>query len=615
MKRINKCRFILCLEFFLLLAATSYSQEAFWAKAVSSNDYEYGIDSDLDSQGNLFIIGYGTGPTLAIDSLIYNTSGRGDAFIAKFSSGGQMLWFKTLGGNDPSYFDEGLDIHVDDDDNVIILVKSSGNDFTYNGQVLPGINSPGQYSGEGVIIKVDNNGNYLWHDDGSVSSSFQNVATDALGNVYLTGWFDGSITLGDSIQMINSTNGTTTDMFVAKYLPNGHLLWAKHAGGTVHNSFAYGHNIAFDRPSGKVVIVGRFTDDIYFDAGVLSTMESASTFLVSYDTSGTELWVNSLFSNGYSYSHGLDISSNGLIGVAGYNSLGGNPDGVVGFYDLSGNVQSEVTYPSNYCRLHSLDFNHLNECFVTGYFQDSVSLGVAPDTIILRVAAYGGFVLKLDSNLVLDWVKQIPVSFENKITCKSNRILYAGRIDEPFIYNNGTQTIFNTTGDAIFAEFADQPCIVSDITTAKTDTSVTANNISATYQWLDCNNNYAVIDGEISQTFFPTANGMYAVQLTENSCVDTSGCVAITTIGIIENSFGNKFALYPNPTPGDFSFDLGENYQIITVHLTDLNGKTIQSVTYKDQQLVHLKLETSPGVYLLKIEAGNKKAAIRLVKK
>jgi hypothetical protein len=613
MKRMNKYRFILCPGIFLLLAAASNAQEPIWAKAVSGPTYEYGVDADLDSQGNLFIIGHG-GSTMEIDSSSYTSNGGGDAFIAKLSTGGQVLWFKTLGANDALYSDEGLDIHVDINDDVVICVKSSGTDFKYDGQIIPGINSPGQYSGEGVIIKVDNNGNYLWHDHGSISSSFQNVATDAFGNVYLTGWFDGSITLGDTIQLINSTAGTTKDLFVAKYLPNGDLLWAKRAGGTVNNSSAFGHNIAIDSASGKVVVVGRFNKNIYFDTGVLSTTASYATFLVSYDASGTELWRNSLFGNGTSYCQGLDISPNGVIGVAGFNSLSSNPDGLVGFYDLSGNIQSEETYNADYCRLHSLDFNQLHECFITGQFQDSVSLGVAPDTITLR-AVSGSFVLKLDSSLVPDWARQMPAYSENKVTCKSNRILFAGPIDEPFIYNYGTQTIINNSGDAIFAEFADHLCIVSDITTSSTDTSVTANNTSATYQWLDCNNNFAVIVGETGRTFFPIANGRYAVQITENNCVDTSECVAITSIGIIENNFGSKFALYPNPSSGNFSVDLGENYQVITVTLTGLDGKTIQVVNYKDLQLMHLKHETSPGAYLLKIEAGTKRATIRLVKK
>ena len=602
----------ICLSIILLFTETSNAQEAFWAKSVSSNDYEYGVASDLDSQGNLFIIGYGTGPTVALDTTSYNANGDGDAFIAKFSPNHQLLWFKTLGGDDPTYYDSGMDIHVDDNDDVIILVTSAGHNFTYNGQVLAGITSPGQYSGEGVILKVDNDGNYLWYDHGSISSSFQNVATDAQGNIFLTGWFASTITLGDSITLTNTTSGTTKDMFVAKYQPNGHLVWAKHVGGTVHNSFAFGHNIALDRTSGKIIIVGRFENDIYFDTGVLSTTASYATFLVAYDTNGTELWKTSLFNNGSSYCQGLGISSSGLIGVAGYNSLGSNPDGLLGFYDSNGAVQSEDIYSSNYCRLHSIAFNSSDECFITGTFNDTVVLGVVPDTIMLT-GFNAGFLLKLNSNRVPEWAKKLSATFENEVTCKDNRILYAGRIDGPFIYNYDSDSIINNHGDAIFAEFSDG-CYVSDTTTSLTDTTITANNSSATYQWLDCGNNYAIVPDATNQTFTPGYNGLYAVQLTQHNCVDTTDCQAITHIGIIENDFGNKFALYPNPSLADFYIELGEIYNTVTVNLTDLNGKIVRSETFTNKQLLHLNIDVSPGVYFLKIGTRDKKAAVRVVK-
>ncbi|PLW92591.1 MAG: hypothetical protein C0592_10080, partial [Marinilabiliales bacterium] len=95
---------------------------------------------------------------------------------------------------------------------------------------------------------------------------------------------------------------------------------------------------------------------------------------------------------------------------------------------------------------------------------------------------------------------------------------------------------------------------------------------------------------------------------------DTSNCVQITGVNIIENGFGNNLLLYPNPTDGNFSIDLGENYQTVTITLTDLAGKTIRSNTYNDCQLLDLSIEEPTNVYLIVIESGNKKAVIRLVK-
>ena len=155
---------------------------------------------------------------------------------------------------------------------------------------------------------------------------------------------------------------------------------------------------------------------------------------------------------------------------------------------------------------------------------------------------------------------------------------------------------------------------VSDLTTSTSGLTISANNTLATYQWLDCDNGNAIISGETGQLFNATANGNYAVELTENGCIDTSACVSITTVGIIENSFGDEFKIYPNPTDGNFSIDLGDNHNSITVKVTELNGKLIQSKQYNNAHLLNLNIYEPAGIYLLIIESTNKKAIIRLIK-
>jgi hypothetical protein len=90
--------------------------------------------------------------------------------------------------------------------------------------------------------------------------------------------------------------------------------------------------------------------------------------------------------------------------------------------------------------------------------------------------------------------------------------------------------------------------------------------------------------------------------------------VVYSTGGVFENNFGDKLQIYPNPTNGNFSIDLGEKYNATKITMTDLNGKIIQSKTYIDKHLLNLKIEQPTGVYLLMIESGDKKAVIRLVK-
>jgi hypothetical protein len=84
--------------------------------------------------------------------------------------------------------------------------------------------------------------------------------------------------------------------------------------------------------------------------------------------------------------------------------------------------------------------------------------------------------------------------------------------------------------------------------------TLTANATSASYQWLDCDNNYTPIAGETNQSFTATTNGSYAVAVTQNNCTDTSGCASVTVVGLLETR-KNKLQLYPNPTTGILTID------------------------------------------------------------
>ncbi|MBL1231252.1 MAG: T9SS type A sorting domain-containing protein [Flavobacteriales bacterium] len=175
-----------------------------------------------------------------------------------------------------------------------------------------------------------------------------------------------------------------------------------------------------------------------------------------------------------------------------------------------------------------------------------------------------------------------------------------------------TDTIPNSVGcDSVIT--INLTITVVDVTTSLNANTITANQLGATYQWVDCSGMTPII-GATNQSYTATANGDYAVIVTMNGCSDTSVCSTVTGVGIMENEFGKEILLFPNPTDGNFSIDLGENYQSVIVTVTDLSGKLILSNTYENSQLLNLNIDEIAGVYLLIIESGSKKKIIRLVK-
>ena len=102
---------------------------------------------------------------------------------------------------------------------------------------------------------------------------------------------------------------------------------------------------------------------------------------------------------------------------------------------------------------------------------------------------------------------------------------------------------------------------------------LSADQFGAQYQWLNCGQGLAPVAGATGQTFAPTSNGTYAVEVTMNGCVDTSSCYTISTIGIEE--YGNDlWEIYPNPAKGQLSIVLDNESECA---IFDVAGKAVIS--------------------------------------
>ncbi len=157
---------------------------------------------------------------------------------------------------------------------------------------------------------------------------------------------------------------------------------------------------------------------------------------------------------------------------------------------------------------------------------------------------------------------------------------------------------------------------INSVDTSVTNNSplLTSNEQGAIYQWLDCANGYAPINGETNQSYTATANGQYAVAVTQNGCTDTSACFAVLNIGIEENSFGKSLRVFPNPTTGNFSIHLGNVYPNIQITITDISGRLIASKTVGNTDVLDLNIDEKAGMYLVKLKSGDKSAMVKLIK-
>jgi hypothetical protein len=155
---------------------------------------------------------------------------------------------------------------------------------------------------------------------------------------------------------------------------------------------------------------------------------------------------------------------------------------------------------------------------------------------------------------------------------------------------------------------------VIDITVTQDVNELTANDAGATYQWLDCDADYAVIDGETGVTFTATENGNYAVELTIDGCADTSDCYVVNGLGIDRNAFEAGITLYPNPTNGDLSVQLGQT-ATGNVIIRNMMGQVVSSDQFVNAGLIMVTIDAAPGNYFVEIITDvNETARLKVVK-
>ncbi len=125
--------------------------------------------------------------------------------------------------------------------------------------------------------------------------------------------------------------------------------------------------------------------------------------------------------------------------------------------------------------------------------------------------------------------------------------------------------------------------------------TISADSAADAYQWLDCDNGYAVISGETFQSFTPPSNGNYAVIITQGACFDTSACTQVTSVGIAsENLVG--LAMYPNPSDGRFILELDQQ---AAIEMYNAQGSLVYQASL-DKGKHTLSLILADGVYLIK---------------
>ena len=147
-------------------------------------------------------------------------------------------------------------------------------------------------------------------------------------------------------------------------------------------------------------------------------------------------------------------------------------------------------------------------------------------------------------------------------------------------------------------------------------TTIMTNMLNGNYQWLDCENLFLPISGAVSQSFTPTSNGDYAVQIANNGCVDTSNCVLIDFLSLnnLDVRTENNITISPNPTTDNIVIDFPD-YSSALIRIYNSTGKLMHEF-FEETPIKSTKVHFnySSGIYILKIMINNEWQEFKVVK-
>jgi hypothetical protein len=172
---------------------------------------------------------------------------------------------------------------------------------------------------------------------------------------------------------------------------------------------------------------------------------------------------------------------------------------------------------------------------------------------------------------------------------------------------------FNPEGSYILQSNGSKDIFISKLSQCSnsiinTSPTLSALDTAASYQWLDCVNNYSLISGATSQSYTPTINGIYALEITTNYCVDTSACIVVNNVSIAENAA--NISLYPNPTNNSITLDIEGHNGEVNVEVYDFTGKLLKTTTNTTISMS----EYAKGIYVFKVAYGNRVEELKVVK-
>ncbi len=402
-----------------------------WAKQIGDANPSKGLQVQVDDTGNVYLLAnFEVSTSLDFDpsAAVFNLSSQGYKTIAfaKYNSQGDLVWAKSLEGNDECY---STSIELSPQGDIYIA-----GEFKQTVDFDPTVAVSNLTSGgpkNGFFAKYTNLGNLIWVKQlvGATNEIFKLTVSNT-GALFITGFYQNTCDFDpDGVGQFVRTNDGNSDFYVASYTENGQFTWAIALDGNGEDN---GNAIAVDGFD-NVYVAGTFTDSVDTDPSAIDNfLVSTSTgftdnFLAKYDNAGNFVWSFKFGNSEVDYCYSLAAGYNGELYLTGafkgavdfdpgtsstLLNAGVNYDMYLAHYDTDGNYSFAYAVGgllSDEAFAIHLDANE--NLYLTGYFGDEVDFDVSQyDTVNLSGGTGDIFMAKYSRYAPLELLKPYAYS-------------------------------------------------------------------------------------------------------------------------------------------------------------------------------------------------------------
>jgi hypothetical protein len=303
---------------------------------------------------------------------------------------------------------------------------------------------------------------------GNSSNYIHDVAADADGNRYFTGYFYGTVTFGTEVY---TTPGSGCSGFVVKTDSAGNVIWSVHLSSA---SNVAGYSIALD-PSGDVIVGGYCRYGMNVDATAFAPLSTNDIFLLRLTNSGALVWnrqmrgpavqptfyacnINDLELDATGNIHFTGFFTDSLVYQGEVLAASGVNDIVVGKLDNDGNLIWMEKAGGNYGGSCGLDNNDNGaglaldgdgNVYITGHYAFNCAFGGA--TVLTALNTVDLYLAKYDNAGNFLWARSAggyTWQVANAVACDAAGNVYvAGHFQYECIFGTDTLISPSTTGN------------------------------------------------------------------------------------------------------------------------------------------------------------------------